>query len=196
MKTKILSILCVIATVFSLCACMNQNAAEDALLRELNSYAAMRYESYTIKVETANRNGGKVTEFHTVTVVDGIRNVNSRFQKLNPFIIDGDTLTAPEEYMTEWETTSTVDEGESTAFGLPGFRLNRDSLTNLKSDKESYPYVLNADVTSTAALMQDSIDGTGFKLEIEYITGSLYSLQLRYKTENGNDVTVTYTFGS
>ena len=195
MKKKILSILCVIAMVFSLCACLDQNAAEEALLKDLNSYAAERYESYTIKIETANRNGGKVTEYHSVTVIDGIRNVNSRFEKINPFTIDGDTITAPEEYMTVSETTFTVSEGESTAFGLPGFRFDRDALSNVKWDDESYPYVLTADVTSTAAFMQNSIDGSNFKLEVEYVTGALYSLQLRYKTESGNNVTVTYTFG-
>ena len=194
MKKKILSILCVIAMVFSLCACLDQNAAEEALLKNLNSYAAERYESYTIKIETANRNGGKVTEYHSVTVIDGIRNVNSRFEKINPFTIDGDTITAPEEYMTVSETTFTVSESESTAFGLPCFRFDRDALSNVKLDDESYPYVLTADVTSTAAFMQNSIDGSNFKLEVEYVTGALYSLQLRYKTESGNNVTVTYTF--
>lgn len=195
MKKKLLSILCVIATVISLCACVEQNATEDALLKELDSYAAESYEKYTIKIESANRNGGKVTEYHSVTVVDGIRNVNSRFEKINPFTIDGGSITAPEEYMTVSETTLTVNEGESTAFGLPGFRFDRDALSNIKWDTESYPYVLTADVTSTAAFMQNSIDGSNFKLEVEYVTGALYSLQIRYKSDAGNSVTVTYTFG-
>ena len=195
MKTKILSVLCVIAAVLSLCACGQQNAAEDALLRELNGYASERYDSYTIKIETADRNGGKVTELHSITVNNGLRYVESRFEEINSFTIDGDTVTAPEEYMTVRETTSTVNESESTAFGLPIFQLDRDSLKNIKIDKDSYPYVLTADVISTASLMQNSIDGTNFKIEIEYVTGSLYSLQLRYKTDNGNNVTVTYTFG-
>lgn len=195
MKKKILSILCVIAAVLSLCACVNQNDAEEAVLNNLNSYAAEHFESYTIRIETANRNGGKVTEYHSVSVVEGVRNVSSRIEKINPFTIDGDTITAPEEYMTVSETTFTVNEGESTAFGLPGFRFNRDSLSNVKCDTKSYPYVLTADVTSTAAFMQNSIDGSNFKLEVEYVTGALYSLQLRYTTESGNNVTVTYTFG-
>lgn len=195
MKKTILSILCLIAMVFSLCACAEQNPVNDALLSELDGYAAIRYESYTIKIVSENRNGGKVTEQHSVTVTDGVRNVSSRIETINPFLIDGETVTAPEEYMTVSEFTSTVNEGESTEFGLPGFHFKNGALANIKSDKQSYPYVFTADVGSIPGFMQTSIDGSDFKLEVEYVTGALYSLVLSYKSIDGNNVTVTYTFG-
>jgi hypothetical protein len=195
MKKTIVSILCIMAVLLSLSACGNQNGAEDALLTSLTGYAAESFDSYTIQIEAADRNGSKVTQTHTVTVADGVRNVHILTEKINPFIVDGDNITSPEEYMTVTAETCTVNVSESNAFALPSFQFNQDSLTNIKLDTESYPYVLKADVVSTEALMQDDIAGTDFKLEIEYITGSLYAVELRYITENGNKMTVTYTFG-
>ena len=194
MKKTILSIICVIAMLLSLSACVT-NAAEDAKLAQLSDYAATPYDSYTIQIVTTNRNGGKVTQKHSVAVIDGVRNVTSRTETINSFVIDGESITAPDEYMTVTESTTTVNVSDSTAFGLPSFKFSRDALTNIKWDEESYPYVMTADITSTAAFMQDDLDGTGFKLEVEYVTGSIYSLQISYKAVSGNNITVIYTFG-
>ena len=192
---RTLALLLLLATLLSLAACGNTNSAENAVLAQLNDYAAERYENYTVQIVTANRSGGKVTEKYTVTVTDGVRNVLARTEKINGFVIDGDTITAPDEYITVTENTFTVLESETVEFGLPGFRFTKDSLSNIKIDTDSYPYVLSADVISTAALMQDDIDGSDIKLEAEYVTGSLYSIEISYVSENGNQVTVTYTFG-
>jgi len=195
MKKTIISILCVIAMLLSLSACVSPDVAVDALLQKLSEYAAASHDSYTIQIETSNRNGGKVTEKYTVTVSNGVRNVASRVETINPFIVDGDHIASPEEYMTVTEDSFTVSVSESNAFSLPSFQFSGATLSNVKWDEEVFPYVLTADVSSPSAFMGQDVSGSNVKLTVEYVVGSLYSLELSYKTESGNTVNVTYTFG-
>ena len=180
--------------LLSLSACVSQDPALDELLQDLSEYAAVSAESYSLVIETTERGGATITEKYTVTFADGVRNVTGRIEKINPFLVDGDTITAPDEYMTVTESSFTVSASESDAFALPAFKFSQDTLSEITTDLTSFPYVLTADVTSPSAFMGTEVAGSNMKLTAEYVLGSLYAIQLRYKTENDNTVTVTYTY--
>lgn len=192
MKKTLISILCILALVLSLSACTLPT--NDELPRTLSDYAAQQYDSYTVQIVTESPNGGKTTETYEVTVANGIRTANCCREQINPFIIEGNVITPPEEYMTVQEYTVSVGIGETTAFGLPGFRFTEDAVSNLTCNTEVFPYTFKCNVISTEKFMQDSIDFKTMTVEGEYVVGSLYHIQLRYTTTDNHTVTVTYTY--
>jgi hypothetical protein len=186
MKRIIIALLLVLTLVICLPSC-NQTGKNP--LDTVNTLAQNASGNYTIEIQIASLNGDKVTERYTVTEVDGTRSVSYRIEKINSFVIDGENITVPDDYMTVNEGVYSVEESASSEFDLPSFNFTTAALSSVITEEGK----ISASLSSTEDFMGAKLVGTGFTVSVNYTETAITSIVISYVTSFNNNVTVTYT---
>lgn len=186
---KILSVMLIFTCLFCLTACPVNNEDLDKLAELLANASA----NYTLKVSTSSEGGFSSSEEYTVSETDGARTVSYKIEKLNGFTVDGDTVTAPEEYRTVSEGTLTGSDAASPRFDLPSFDFSTSSLKNVQV-AEVFPLQLSAEISSLESFTGKALSGTGATLSVTYTESAITHITISYTTESGNSCVVEYIF--
>lgn len=187
---KIIIALLTLTCLLCLTACPVQTDADLDKLAELMQSMST---NYTLKITTTANNGLSITEEYLATETNGTRSVDYWIERLNGFTVDGDTVTAPDEYRTVDEGTLTGDAASSPSFDIPSLDLSTKSLSNV-AVAETMPLRLTASITSLETFTGKALSGTNATLEVTYTDTSINSIAISYTTTAGNTCTVEYIF--
>jgi len=192
MKKIIIALILVMAMMLCLPSCDKSSEYKEDL-KALDALAANGAKSYTIEITVASAEGERITELYTVKETNGERTVKYKIEKLNGFVVDGDSISAPNEYMSVSEGTFDAAESASEKYAFPSFSFNSNNLSvNKISDHGTYS-VMQASINSLNGFTGGSIDGQDPNVTITYNDYQITSIALSYTTASGNTATVTYT---
>ncbi len=192
MKRIIISLILVFSFIICLPACslLSGNAE---IYEKFNNFSS-NVNKYTIEIQVTSPNGNMVNETYQVIVEGTTRTVNYLIEKINTITVDGNNITVPEDYIDVTEGTAQETVGSQDAYALPTFKFSDLALKNFERDTTSFPYKFSADVISTKSFMGVDLDANDITLTGAYLVTNFSYITLSYTTENGNTVTVTYTY--
>ena len=189
MKRIILALLVIFSLVIALPSCeLSSGTASNPEFDWLNTLCARSFSNYTIDISVESEDGVKVTEHYDVKIVDGVKNINYRIERLSAFdIVDGE-IVLPNDYMSVVEGSITTTEEDE--YALPTFNFSYDCL---KSDVV-ISNTLKAKITSLSKFMGVDFEATDAKVIAVYSSYTVESVSITYTSESGNVVTITYTY--
>lgn len=190
MKKIIIALLLIFAMLICLPSC-NDNTTKDNTLETLNGLTRnfVTNKAYTIEVVVENASGDKITEEYSITYAYGRRSVEYKIEKINAFIVDGDTITAPEEYITVSTGTYDREESANTRYDLPTFTFSDETV----KDYGAKDGIMTGKVADLEAFMGSTVKATDATVEVHYNESNIGRITVSYKTESGNTTTITYT---
>jgi hypothetical protein len=190
MKKIIIALLLIFAMLICLPSC-NDNTNKDNTLETLNGLTRnfVTNKAYTIEVVVENASGDKITEEYSITYAYGRRSVEYKIEKINAFIVDGDTITAPEEYITVSTGTYDREESANTRYDLPTFTFSDETV----KDYGACDGIMTGKIADLEAFMGSTVKSTDATVEVHYNESNIGRITVSYKTESGNTTTITYT---
>lgn len=194
MKRILIALFLIFSLVICLPACdmigQDKPIEENPDFAKFNTMLDAKFENYTITVSTTSANNHKVNSKYVVSTVNGERSVAYTIETINSFVVDGDSITIPDEYNTT--STGVYDSVESanTKFDVPNFNF---SYKCIKNDVITH-ITFNADIISLNDFMGLNVKTTDAEFSLEYSKDALKSIEITYVTENDNTVVITYTF--
>lgn len=199
MKRIIIAILLICILITSLVACngetttkapANEPPTENSKLVKLNELAEKLDGDFVIDVKVSSSTGHIISEKHTITIDGGKRNVTSRIERINEFIVEGDVITVPDEYSTVTEKALSDEEIAQGNFEIPAFSFKSSNLSSVVSTKTQ----TTAKVNSIKSFLGISIIGSDAKITVNHTDSAISSIEISYVTPQSNNVTITYTF--
>ncbi len=187
MKRIILVFLVIFSLVIALPSCEFETETPNSEFEWLNTLCNRNYSSYTIDVTVESENGETINEHYDVEIIDGVKYVTYKVERLSGFEINGGEIALPGEYIKVTEGSFTTEDDQ---YALPTFNF---SYKCLKSDVV-VANTLKAKITSLSQFMGVDMDVTDAKVLATYSSSSVESVAISYVTESGNTVTVTYTY--
>ena len=157
---------------------------------KFNTMFGASFENYTITISSTAANGSSVNKEYVVSSVNGERSVSYTIETLNDFIIDGDTISIPDEYKTVTKGIYDATESASTAFEVPKFKFSNTCINS----EVITPVSFKANITSIEQFMGLNIVATDAQFSLSYLGENVESIQISYVTESENTVVITYTF--
>lgn len=192
MKKIIIALTLILAMILCLPSCNNSNEYSKDI-ETLNTLASNSVKSYTIEIKIVSTEGEKITELYTVKETNGERTVKYRIERLNGFIVDGDNITFPDEYMTVTEGTLDAIESANEKYVFPSFNFSTDNLTVTKLSDHGTYNSMQANVKSIESFTGGSIDGRDAQIIVKYDAYQISSVALSFVSASGNTTTITYT---
>jgi len=188
MKRITIALLLTFALLISLSSC--HNSEKNETLIKLNELSEKLENSYTLNICTVSEDGHEVNTNYTVTDKNGVISVNAKIETVNTFDIDGDTITAPDSYVTVTERELTDEEIKDGNFILPKFSFSSNNLSSIAIINGT----LDAKVSSLKALTGIMLDASNARLTVKYTDEAISIIIINFVTSQNNTVTLTYTF--
>jgi hypothetical protein len=190
-------IIIVFALIFSIIICIpscNNKENYDETFNTINALSEKDYTFYTIDIEVKSNDGSlSLKENYLVTSVNGTRTVKYHIERFNQFVVDGEDIYVPNEYVTVTEGTLTSNESESEKYAFPSFNFSSNSVkVNSLVNSGTYSQ-LNANITSLEGLMGINVDASNPTIEVYYNNDQINSVEISYVNGSGNVTTLTYT---
>ena len=192
MKKIIIALALIFSIVICLPSCAGNNYEEE--FNKLNTLADKDYSFYTIDIEVKNNNGDmSVKENYMVTSVNGTRTVKYSIERLNDFVVDGDNIFVPNDYMNISSGTLSTTEAEIDKYAFPKFDFSSKTLVvRTLTNKGTYSH-MHASVTSFESFMGRSIEGSDGQINVYYNNNQINSIEISFANQSGNFTTITYT---
>lgn len=197
MKRIIISLILICALMFCLPACtvVPTNPAVDAATYALlNNLLPENSNRYNIGIYITCANGDRIGESYTATTVDGVRTVEYFIERINSISMDGDTIELPDGYKSVSYGTYDAQTSARAAYDMPKFNFSPEAFENATLSTDMVVLTFKADVISTEAFMGVDLQATDISVAVKYNSTTIEQVTLSYKTENGNTVSVIYTF--
>ena len=188
-------ILIALFLVFSLVICLTgcpEKIEEHPEFAKFNEMFANGFENYTITVVTSSYNDDFLNDTYHVTTVDGVTYVTYKVEKLNEFIIEGDTITIPEGYktVTEGVYNSNTDAEIVDSYKVPAFNFSYACIFNETITDSTFV----ATIHSLNGFMGLDLEVTDATVRVQFEGTTPTSVVISYYTAEENSVIITYTF--
>lgn len=183
---RIIIVLILLSLTICLPACSEKENPEFARFNEMFDGS---FETYKITVSSTSVSGQTVNNEYMITTMDGERRVSYKTEKLNEFIVDGDVIEIPTEYMTYEEGTYDAERSASSEFDIPDFNFSITCLSNPSISQNE----LSADITSLSDFMGIDVDAKTASCTVSYSGAYVNSIEISYVTEESVTVVITYT---
>ena len=192
MKKIIIALILVMALIVCLPSCDSSNKYNEDL-NTLNSLASIGAKSYTINIKVNSPEGESITEIYTVKYTNDTRIVSYKTEKLNGFIIDGENISAPNEYITVAEGTLDATESANAKYAFPSFNFTKKAISVNKVSNHGTYRTMQAKINSLHEFTGGSLEGSDASLTVKYDNYQITSIVISYVTSSGNTTTITYT---
>ena len=185
MNRSIIAIGLILVMLLSFTSC-NLVGTEDPNYQTLNELVKKLPENYTLIITVESGNGNTVTEKYNVTG----ESVQYKVERINAFTHSGDSYNVPDSYKTVEEKVLTPEEQKKHDYSIPNFKFIDSALEAPTKSGGT----LNANIISIKNFMGKDIDGENAVLKVSYSPNKIGYISVSYTTENGNRVTIKYTF--
>ena len=167
----------------------------------INELIKADYSSVKLEVTTTLDGESLKGEYSTTATTGGYK-VDYRYEQLNSFAESDGDIVIPDEYKTTYSGSATVVDGKVTSqtgdeTDIPLERLTATRLSfsaSYFSDVQQRDGDFFAKVTDVKGFFGQAISASNMTVTVKYTAESLNSVTIRYRSGNGAQIIMIYSF--
>lgn len=157
-----------------------------------NSMFNKDFTKYTIEISVTDEYNNVVNEKYDVIIVpSGYRKVTYRIEHLNQFIIDGDDIIIPDEYISVESGVYDVEQSNARKFDVPKFNFSYSCLSDSETAIQNF---YHTKILSVKDFMGLDVVANNASVKLTFNGNDAESVIITYTSQNENKVVITYTF--
>ena len=204
MKRILTSILLILVIALSLTSCdLIKDKLGDPVFNQLNELIKAEHNDYTISISLKDKNSHTLNETYVATTAEnGNTTITYTVERLNKFNVNGSNVTIPGSYKKVLTGYAVINgenlfEQEGDDIGvdflkvtIPAFNFNDKAIENaIVADGK-----LTADVIDQTKFFGYELTTEPMQVEVEFNEEAISEITLTFKTAEGSDAVVVYTF--
>lgn len=204
MKRILTSILLILVIALSLTSCdLIKDKLGDPVFNQLNELIKAEHNDYTISISLKDKNSHTLNETYVATTAEnGNTTITYTVERLNKFNVNGNNVTIPNSYKKVLTGYAVINgenlfeqEGDNIGIDflkvkIPAFNFNDKAIENaIVADGK-----LTADVIDQTEFFGYELTTEPMQAEVEFNEEAIGEITLTFKTAEGSDAVVVYTF--